>query len=318
MAPGDAVLLVSLSAVEAILEVRTMNNEQLTRMRDGKGFIAALDQSGGSTPKALRLYGIEESTYSGDEQMFDLMHAMRTRMILSPAFNGERVLGAILFEGTMDRSIEGLGSAEFLWTKKKVIPFLKVDKGLADEAEGVQMMKPMPDLDALCEKAVSKGVFGTKMRSVIKAANKKGIDAVVAQQFEVGKQIIGHGLVPIIEPEVDINIPDKTEAESILRDALVAELDKLSAEQPVMLKLTIPNVDNFYADLVRHPRVVRLVALSGGYSREDANAKLSRNNGMIASFSRALAEGLFAQQSDEEFNSILDATIAGIYAASIT
>jgi len=295
-----------------------MNNEQLTRMRDGKGFIAALDQSGGSTPKALRLYGIEESTYSGDEQMFDLMHAMRTRMILSPAFNGERVLGAILFEGTMDRSIEGLGSAEFLWTKKKVIPFLKVDKGLADEADGVQMMKPMPDLDALCEKAVSKGVFGTKMRSVIKAANKKGIDAVVAQQFEVGKQIIGHGLVPIIEPEVDINIPDKTEAESILRDALVAELDKLSAEQPVMLKLTIPNVDNFYADLVRHPRVVRLVALSGGYSREDANAKLSRNNGMIASFSRALAEGLFAQQSDEEFNSILDATIAGIYAASIT
>ena len=318
MAPGDAASLVSLSAVEAILEVRTMNNEQLTRMRDGKGFIAALDQSGGSTPKALRLYGIEESTYSGDEQMFDLMHAMRTRMILSPAFNGERVLGAILFEGTMDRSIEGLGSAEFLWTKKKVIPFLKVDKGLADEADGVQMMKPMPDLDALCEKAVSKGVFGTKMRSVIKAANKKGIDAVVAQQFEVGKQIIGHGLVPIIEPEVDINIPDKTEAESILRDALVAELDKLSAEQPVMLKLTIPNVDNFYADLVRHPRVVRLVALSGGYSREDANAKLSRNNGMIASFSRALAEGLFAQQSDEEFNSILDATIAGIYAASIT
>jgi len=295
-----------------------MNNEQLTRMRDGKGFIAALDQSGGSTPKALRLYGIEESTYSGDEQMFDLMHAMRTRMILSPAFNGERVLCAILFEGTMDRSIEGLGSAEFLWTKKKVIPFLKVDKGLADEAEGVQMMKPMPDLDALCEKAVSKGIFGTKMRSVIKAANKKGIDAVVAQQFEVGKQIIGHGLVPIIEPEVDINIPDKTEAESILRDALVAELDKLSAEQPVMLKLTIPNVDNFYADLVRHPRVVRLVALSGGYSREDANAKLSRNNGMIASFSRALAEGLFAQQSDEEFNSILDATIAGIYTASIT
>lgn len=318
MAPGDAASLVSLSAVEAILEVRTMNNEQLTRMRDGKGFIAALDQSGGSTPKALRLYGIEESTYSGDEQMFDLMHAMRTRMILSPAFNGERVLGAILFEGTMDRSIEGLGSAEFLWTKKKVIPFLKVDKGLADEADGVQMMKPMPDLDALCEKAVSKGVFGTKMRSVIKAANKKGIDSVVAQQFEVGKQIIGHGLVPIIEPEVDINIPDKTEAESILRDALVAELDKLSAEQPVMLKLTIPNVDNFYADLVRHPRVVRLVALSGGYSREDANAKLSRNNGMIASFSRALAEGLFAQQSDEEFNSILDATIAGIYAASIT
>lgn len=295
-----------------------MNNEQLTRMRDGKGFIAALDQSGGSTPKALKLYGIEESTYSGDEQMFDLMHAMRSRMILSPAFNGDRVLGAILFEGTMDRSIEGLGSAEFLWTKKKVIPFLKVDKGLADEAEGVQMMKPMPDLDALCKKAVSKGIFGTKMRSVIKAANKKGIDAVVSQQFEVGKQIVGHGLVPIIEPEVDINIPDKTEAEALLKAALISELDKLSADQPVMLKLTIPNVDNFYAELVKHPRVVRLVALSGGYSREDANAKLSRNNGMIASFSRALAEGLFAQQSDEEFNGILDATIAGIYSASIT
>ena len=295
-----------------------MNNEQLTRMREGKGFIAALDQSGGSTPKALKLYGIEESTYSGDEQMFDLMHAMRSRMILSPAFNGDRVLGAILFEGTMDRSIEGLGSAEFLWTKKKVIPFLKVDKGLADEAEGVQMMKPMPDLDALCKKAVSKGIFGTKMRSVIKAANRKGIDAVVSQQFEVGKQIIGHGLVPIIEPEVDINIPDKTEAETLLKAALISELDKLSADQPVMLKLTIPNVDNFYAELVKHPRVVRLVALSGGYSREDANVKLSRNNGMIASFSRALAEGLFAQQSDEEFNGILDATIAGIYSASIT
>ncbi len=295
-----------------------MNNEQLTRMREGKGFIAALDQSGGSTPKALKLYGIEESTYSGDEQMFDLMHAMRTRMILSPAFSGERVLGAILFEGTMDRSIEGLGSAEYLWTKKKVIPFLKVDKGLADESEGVQMMKPMPELDALCAKAVAKGVFGTKMRSVIKAANKKGIEAVVAQQFEVGKQIIGHGLVPIIEPEVDINIPDKAAAEVILKAAIIAELDKLTADQPVMLKLTIPDVDNFYAELVAHPRVIRLVALSGGYSREDANAKLSRNNGMIASFSRALAEGLFAQQSDDEFNSILDATIAGIYSASIT
>ena len=232
--------------------------------------------------------------------------------------SGERVLGAILFEGTMDRSIEGLGSAEYLWTKKKVIPFLKVDKGLADESEGVQMMKPMPELDALCAKAVAKGVFGTKMRSVIKAANKKGIEAVVAQQFEVGKQIIGHGLVPIIEPEVDINIPDKAAAEVILKAAIIAELDKLTADQPVMLKLTIPDVDNFYAELVAHPRVIRLVALSGGYSREDANAKLSRNNGMIASFSRALAEGLFAQQSDDEFNGILDATIAGIYSASIT
>lgn len=295
-----------------------MNNEQLTRMRDGKGFIAALDQSGGSTPKALRLYGIEESTYSGDEQMFDLMHAMRSRMILSPAFSGDRVLGAILFEGTMDRTVEGIGTAEFLWTKKNVVPFLKVDKGLADEANGVQMMKPMPDLDDLCKRAVSKGVFGTKMRSVIKAANKTGIEAVVAQQFEVGKQIISNGLVPIIEPEVDINIPDKSEAEAILRTALKSALDGLSADQPVMLKLTIPNEDNFYAELVKHPRVVRVVALSGGYTREDANAKLSRNNGMIASFSRALTEGLAAQQSDDEFNSTLDSSIAGIYAASIS
>ena len=295
-----------------------MNNEQLTRMREGKGFIAALDQSGGSTPKALRLYGIEESTYSGDEQMFDLMHAMRTRMILSPAFNGDRVLGAILFEGTMDRQIEGLGSAEYLWSRKKVIPFLKVDKGLADEADGVQVMKPMPDLDALCAKGVAKGIFGTKMRSVIKAASTAGIEAVVAQQFEVARQIIGHGLVPIIEPEVDINIPDKAEAEAILHASIAAHLDTLGADQPVMLKLTLPDTDNLYADFVSHARVVRVVALSGGYSREDANARLSRNKGMIASFSRALSEGLSAQQSDAEFDSVLDATIAGIYAASIT
>ena len=295
-----------------------MNNEQLTRMREGKGFIAALDQSGGSTPKALRLYGIEESTYSGDEQMFDLMHAMRTRMILSPAFNGDRVLGAILFEGTMDRQIEGLGSAEYLWSRKKVIPFLKVDKGLADEADGVQVMKPMPDLDALCARGVAKGIFGTKMRSVIKAASKSGIEAVVAQQFEVARQIIGHGLVPIIEPEVDINIPDKAEAEAILHASIAAHLDSLAADQPVMLKLTLPDSDNLYADFVSHARVVRVVALSGGYSREDANARLSRNKGMIASFSRALSEGLSAQQSDAEFDSVLDATIAGIYAASIT
>lgn len=295
-----------------------MNNEQLTRMREGKGFIAALDQSGGSTPKALRLYGIEESAYSGDEQMFDLMHAMRTRMILSPAFNGDRVLGAILFEGTMDRQIEGLGSAEYLWSRKKVIPFLKVDKGLADEADGVQVMKPMPDLDALCARGVAKGIFGTKMRSVIKAASKSGIEAVVAQQFEVARQIIGHGLVPIIEPEVDINIPDKAEAEAILHSSIAAHLDSLAADQPVMLKLTLPESDNLYADFVSHARVVRVVALSGGYSREDANARLSRNKGMIASFSRALSEGLSAQQSDAEFDSVLDATIAGIYAASIT
>ncbi|MFM9132906.1 MAG: fructose bisphosphate aldolase [Actinomycetota bacterium] len=295
-----------------------MNNEQLTRMREGKGFIAALDQSGGSTPKALRLYGIEESTYSGDEQMFDLMHAMRTRMILSPAFNGDRVLGAILFEGTMDRQIEGLGSAEYLWSRKKVIPFLKVDKGLADEADGVQVMKPMPDLDALCAKGVAKGIFGTKMRSVIKAASTAGIEAVVAQQFEVARQIIGHGLVPIIEPEVDINIPDKADAEAILHASIAAHLDTLGADQPVMLKLTLPDTDNLYADFVSHARVVRVVALSGGYSREDANSRLSRNKGMIASFSRALSEGLSAQQSDAEFDSVLDATIAGIYAASIT
>jgi fructose-bisphosphate aldolase class I len=295
-----------------------MNNEQLTRMREGKGFIAALDQSGGSTPKALRLYGIEESSYSGEDQMFDLMHAMRTRMILSPSFNGDRVLGAILFEGTMERQIEGVGSAEYLWNAKKVIPFLKVDKGLADESDGVQVMKPMPQLDELCARGVAKGIFGTKMRSVIKAASASGIEAVVAQQFEVARQIIGHGLVPIIEPEVDINIPDKGAAEAILKASIAAHLDSLSADQPVMLKLTIPDTDNLYADFVSHPRVVRVVALSGGYSREDANAKLSRNKGMIASFSRALSEGLSAQQSDKEFDSVLDATIAGIYAASIT
>ena len=295
-----------------------MNNEQLTRMREGKGFIAALDQSGGSTPKALRLYGIEESSYSGEDQMFDLMHAMRTRMILSPSFNGDRVLGAILFEGTMDRQIEGVGSAEYLWNAKKVIPFLKVDKGLADESDGVQVMKPMPQLDELCARGVAKGIFGTKMRSVIKAASASGIEAVVAQQFEVARQIIGHGLVPIIEPEVDINISDKGAAEAILKSSIAAHLDSLSADQPVMLKLTIPDTDNLYADFVSHPRVVRVVALSGGYSREDANAKLSRNKGMIASFSRALSEGLSAQQSDKEFDSVLDATIAGIYAASIT
>jgi fructose-bisphosphate aldolase class I len=295
-----------------------MNNEQLTRMREGKGFIAALDQSGGSTPKALKLYGIEESSYSGEDQMFDLMHAMRTRMILSPSFNGDRVLGAILFEGTMDRQIEGVGSAEYLWNAKKVIPFLKVDKGLADESDGVQVMKPMPQLDELCARGVAKGIFGTKMRSVIKAASASGIEAVVAQQFEVARQIIGHGLVPIIEPEVDINIPDKGAAEAILKASIAAHLDSLSADQPVMLKLTIPDTDNLYADFVSHPRVVRVVALSGGYSREDANAKLSRNKGMIASFSRALSEGLSAQQSEKEFDSVLDATIAGIYAASIT
>jgi len=294
------------------------NPQQLERIRNGKGFIAALDQSGGSTPKALSLYGIAETEYSGEAQMFDLIHAMRTRMIKSPAFSGDRVLGAILFEGTMDREIDGVGSAQYLWDKKQVIPFLKVDKGLAEESNGVQVMKPMPDLDALLTRAVSRGIFGTKMRSVIKLANREGIAAVVAQQFAVGRQIIAHGLVPIIEPEVDIKSPQKAEAEAMLRDAIAAELDKQPSSQPVMLKLTLPSTANFYANLIAHPSVLRVVALSGGYSRNDANQKLSENHGMIASFSRALTEGLSAKQSDAEFNAMLDATIAGIYAASIT
>ena len=295
-----------------------VNAEQLERMRAGKGFIAALDQSGGSTPKALSLYGISESEYSGDAQMFDLIHAMRTRMIKSRAFGGDRVLGAILFEGTMDREIDGIGSADYLWSKKKIVPFLKVDKGLADEHDGAQTMKPMPDLDALLKRAVGKGIFGTKMRSVIKTANESGISAVVKQQFEVGRQIIGHGLVPIIEPEVDIKSPQKAEAEAILKRELLVELNKQPASQPVMLKLTLPNTANFYSELIKHPSVLRVVALSGGYSRDDANKKLSDNKGMIASFSRALTEGLSAKQSDAEFDAMLDSTIAGIYAASIT
>lgn len=287
-------------------------------MREGKGFIAALDQSGGSTPKALRLYGIEENEYSGESEMFDLIHQMRTRMITSPVFNGERVLGAILFEGTMERDIEGMGAAEYLWKKKQVIPFLKIDKGLADDADGVQIMKPNPDLDALLTRAVAKGVFGTKMRSVIKEANEKGIKAVVAQQFEVGRQILRAGLVPIIEPEVDINSATKSEAEVILKAALLEELNKQPADQPVMLKLTLPNTDNFYAELVSHPSVLRVVALSGGYSRSDSNKKLAANKGVIASFSRALTEGLSAKQSDADFNATLDVAIAGIYEASLT
>jgi len=295
-----------------------MNQDQLDRMRNGKGFIAALDQSGGSTPKALRLYGIEESSYSGDEQMFDLIHAMRTRMIKSPAFDGRRVLGAILFEGTMDREIDGVGSAQYLWERKQVIPFLKVDKGLADEADGVQIMKPMPDLDALLTRGRNKGIFGTKMRSVIKSADVSGIEAVVAQQFTVGRQILSAGLVPIIEPEVDINSPTKGEAEVILKKAILAELDRQPASQPVMLKLTLPETDDFYLDLVKHPSVLRVVALSGGYSRDESNARLSRTTALIASFSRALTEGLSAQQSEAEFDSLLDSTIEGIYRASIT
>ncbi|MGA0781633.1 MAG: fructose bisphosphate aldolase [Ilumatobacteraceae bacterium] len=295
-----------------------MNQDQLTRLRSGKGFIAALDQSGGSTPKALRLYGIEESEYSSEAEMFDLIHAMRSRMITSSAFTGDRVLGAILFEGTMDRQIDGIGSAEYLWSKKKVVPFLKVDKGLDDEVDGVQMMKPMPQLDDLLTRAVGKGIFGTKMRSVIKIADPTGIKNVVAQQFAVGRQILAAGLVPIIEPEVDINSPSKDAAETLLKAALLDELSTQSADQPVMLKLTLPSVDDFYAELVAHPSVLRVVALSGGYSRDDANAKLSRNHGMIASFSRALTEGLSARQSDSDFDAALDAAIASIFAASNT
>jgi len=295
-----------------------MNNEQLAKVKSGKGFIAALDQSGGSTPKALMLYGIEENEYSGDEQMYDLIHAMRTRIIKSSAFSGERVLGAILFEMTMDRKIDGKGSAEFLWEDKGVVPFLKIDKGLADEADGVQVMKPMPELNALLERAKQHGVFGTKMRSVIKLANEKGIKAVVSQQFEVGKQIIAAGLIPIIEPEVDIKSPQKAEAEALMKTAILSELNALSADQNVMLKLTLPNTAGFFDELVAHPRVVRVVALSGGYSRADANVALAKNKGVIASFSRALTEGLSAKQSDAEFDALLNSAIQGIYDASNT
>jgi len=295
-----------------------MSTEQLERMRSGQGFIAALDQSGGSTPKALRLYGIDESEYSGDAQMFDLIHAMRTRMITSKAFDGRRVLGAILFEGTMDRDIDGIGSAQYLWQRKQVVPFLKCDKGLADEVDDAQVLKPIPDLEALCERGRTVGIFGTKMRSVIKAANPAGVTAVVKQQFEIGRRIIATGLVPIIEPEVDINSTSKAEAEVLLKRELLAELDRQPASEPVMLKLTLPTVDDFYSDVVAHPSVLRVVALSGGYSREESNARLARNHGVIASFSRALTEGLSATQSDAEFDAMLDATIESIFHASIT
>jgi fructose-bisphosphate aldolase class I len=296
----------------------SMNQQQLDKVRSDHGFIAALDQSGGSTPKALALYGIGSDAYSNDEEMFACMHAARSRIITSPSFDGSRVLGAILFEDTMDRQIEGRDSAEYLWRVKNVVPFLKVDKGLVDEADGVQVMKPMPGLDQLLARANDKDVFGTKMRSVIKLANERGVQAVVDQQFEVGHQIIGAGLVPIIEPEVDINSPQKAEAEDLLKAAIVGHLDALSDDQQVMLKLTLPETDDFYADLVAHPRVLRVVALSGGYHRDDANARLARNHGVIASFSRALTEGLSAQQSDAEFDAALDAAIASIYAASLT
>jgi fructose-bisphosphate aldolase class I len=288
----------------------------LDKLKTQTGFIAALDQSGGSTPKALRLYGIEESAYGSDEEMFNLVHEMRTRIITSTPFSGERVLGAILFENTLDREIEGMSSAHFLWQKKRVIPFLKVDKGLAEESNGVQVMKPMPALDALLAKAVAQDVFGTKMRSVIKLANHQGIKDVVAQQFEVGKQILAAGLVPIIEPEVDIHSPQKAEAEALLKLEILTQLNLLNEGQEVMLKLTIPNEANFYKELVDHPRVLKVVALSGGYSRDDANAKLAENQGMIASFSRALTEGVSAQQTTEEFEATLDSAIEAIYQAS--
>ncbi len=295
-----------------------MGGEQLEKVRKGQGFIAALDQSGGSTPKALKLYGIEEDAFSNEAEMFDLIHEMRSRIMTSPAFTGDRVLGAILFEQTMDREVEGRPTSEYLWQVKGVVPFLKVDKGLADEANGAQVMKPMPDLDELLARAVDKGVFGTKMRSVVKLADKAGVDAVVNQQFEVGRQILRAGLVPIIEPEVDIHSPQKAEAEALLKAAITAQLDALPADQAVMLKLTLPEEDGYYADLVAHPSILRVVALSGGYSREEANDRLARNPGVIASFSRALTEGLSAHQSDAEFDAALDQAIASIYEASAT
>ena len=287
-------------------------------MKSGKGFIAALDQSGGSTPKALKLYGLDETSYSNESEMFDRIHEMRTRLITSPAFNGERVIGAILFEMTMDRSIDGLGSAEYLWQRKHVVPFLKVDNGLADEVDGVQLMKPIPQLGARIESANRHGVFGTKMRSVINLANSSGIRSIVAQQFEFGKEIIAGGLVPIIEPEVNIKSAEKQEAEVILKQELLEFVSSLSADQNIMLKLSLPTEADLYKELVAHPRVVRVVALSGGYSRDEANALLSKNHGVIASFSRALTEGLTAQQSDSEFNAALDRTIQSIYEASLT
>jgi fructose-bisphosphate aldolase class I len=295
-----------------------VNQQQLEKVQNGKGFIAALDQSGGSTPKALRQYGIEESAYSNDEQMYGLIHEMRSRIITSKVFNGDRILAAILFEKTMDSSIDGQGTSEYLWERKQVVPFLKVDKGLADESDGVQLMKPIPGLRELCERAVGHGVFGTKMRSVIKHADKGGVEAIVAQQYELGLEILQTGLVPILEPEVDIHSPTKAEAEDLLRAGIMRGLDDLTGEQQIMLKLTIPDQDGFYSDLVRDPRVLRVVALSGGYSREEADAKLARNPGVIASFSRALIGGLTAQQSPDEFDKMLDEAISEIYKASLT
>jgi fructose-bisphosphate aldolase class I len=294
-----------------------MNQAQFEQMKSGNGFIGALDQSGGSTAKALGLYGVTDSAYSSEAEMFDLIHAMRSRIIKSASFTSDRVIGVILFEMTMNRTIDGLGTAEFLWQKKYIVPFLKIDNGLADEVNDAQVMKPIPELSARLAAANSHGVFGTKMRSVIKRANSEGVSAVVKQQFEIGKEIIAAGLVPIIEPEVDINCPEKAAAEVLLEKAILAELDSLNADQNVMLKLTLPDKANFYSKLVAHPRVIKVVALSGGYSREKANKMLSENAGVIASFSRALAEGLSAQQSDADFDKVLGVTVQEIYEASV-
>src|SRR5438477_1873607 len=295
-----------------------LNEQQLEQVKSHPGFIAALDQSGGSTPKALALYGIKEGAWSNEDEMFAIVHEMRTRMITSHAFNGKRIIGAILFENTMDREINGQPAANYLWNVKGVVPFLKVDKGLATEKDGIQLMKPMPGLGALLEKAKSKRIFGTKMRSVIKQANEAGIKNIVNQQFELAAQIIAAELLPIVEPEVDIHCPEKAKAEALLKAAILEKLNQLPAGQLVMLKLTPPEQDNFYADFVKHPKVLRVVALSGGYSREEANDRLRRNHGIIASFSRALAEGLSAQQSDAEFHAMLDKSIQSIFEASNT
>ena len=295
-----------------------MNSEQLEKIRTGSGFIAALDQSGGSTPKALKAYGIEESQYNGDDEMFDRIHEMRTRIVTSQSFSGSRILGAILFENTMDRSIDGMSSSDYLWSIKGVVPFLKVDKGLADEQHGVQVMKPIDGLDGLLDKASENNIYGTKMRSVIKSANEDGINAVVDLLFEIGSRILQAGLMPIIEPEVDIHSPEKSACEGLLRDAIMRNLELLSGGDAVMLKLTLPEEDNFYSGLVESEKILRVVALSGGYSREEANARMSRNSGVVASFSRALTEGLSAQQSQSDFDSLLDSSIQSIFDASNT
>ena len=300
------------------MTARGLNEQQLQKMKTHPGFIAALDQSGGSTPSALRLYGIKEGAWSNEDEMFAIVHQMRTRIMTSPSFTGERIIAAILFENTMDRDIERRPTADYLWNVKRVVPFLKVDKGLAAEKDGVQLMKPMPALAALLDKAKAKGIFGTKMRSFIRQANAAGIKAIVSQQFEVAGQIIAAGLLPIIEPEVDIHCPERAKAEEFLKAAILKELDELPADQSVMLKLTIPEQDDFYADCIRHPRVLRVVALSGGFARAEANDRLRRNHGIVASFSRALVEGLSAQQSDDEFNAMLDGSIQSIFDASNT